>query len=87
MKPYFCYIAECADGSLYTGITTDPERRIRQHNAGTGSRYTKLHRPVKLVFTEAQLDLSTALKRERQIKRLSRDNKLALVKGEKEIPR
>jgi putative endonuclease len=76
---YYCYIAECADGSLYTGITTDPQRRIRQHNAGTGAMYTKLHRPVKLVFLEEQPDQSSALVREFQIKRLPRLKKLELI--------
>jgi putative endonuclease len=80
LRTYYCYLVECADGSLYTGITTDPQRRLRQHNAGTGARYTKLHRPVKLVFIEEQIDLSSALKRERQIKRLPRPKKLELLR-------
>lgn len=48
----FCYILECADGTYYTGWTTDPERRLAQHSKGTGARYTKTRRPVKLVYLE-----------------------------------
>jgi putative endonuclease len=46
---YFCYILECSDGSYYTGWTTDPQRRLRQHNRGIGARYTRSHGPVRLV--------------------------------------
>ncbi|MCC6261635.1 MAG: GIY-YIG nuclease family protein [Anaerolineales bacterium] len=74
----FCYIVECADGTYYTGWTTDPERRVRQHNQGVGARYTKTRRPVKLVYLEPQPDKITALKRERAIKALSRKQKIKL---------
>ena len=77
--PFFCYILECADGTFYTGWTTDPARREKQHNAGTGARYTRSRRPVKMVYTEEQADKITALKRERAIKRLSREKKTKLV--------
>jgi putative endonuclease len=60
--PYFCYLLECADGSFYAGWTTDPARRERQHNRGTGARYTRFHRPVRLVYVESLPDRS-ALKR------------------------
>jgi putative endonuclease len=70
---------ECADGTLYTGWTTDPERRARQHSRGNGARYTRTHRPVRLVYVEEQPDRSTAMRRERQIKRLNRTQKLALI--------
>jgi hypothetical protein len=46
----FCYLLECSDGSFYTGWTTDPQRRAKQHNLGTGARYTRMHRPVRLVY-------------------------------------
>ncbi len=46
---FFCYIVECADGTFYTGWSTDPERRLRQHNRGKGARYTRTHGPVRLV--------------------------------------
>ncbi|MDP1545128.1 MAG: GIY-YIG nuclease family protein [Anaerolineales bacterium] len=74
----FCYILECADGTYYTGWTTDPERRLAQHNKGTGARYTKTRRPVKLVYLEPQPDKITALKRERAIKALPRKKKIEL---------
>jgi len=74
----FCYILECSDGTLYTGWTTDPERRVKQHNKGVGARYTKTRRPVKLVYLEEQPDKITALKRERAIKALPRKKKMEL---------
>lgn len=74
----FCYILECSDGTYYTGWTTDPERRLAQHNKGTGARYTKTRRPVKLVYIEPQPDKITALKRERAIKALPRKKKMEL---------
>ncbi len=74
----FCYILECIDGTLYTGWTTDPERRVKQHNKGVGARYTKTRRPVKLVYLEEQPDKITALKRERAIKALPRKKKMEL---------
>ncbi|HRQ23375.1 MAG TPA: GIY-YIG nuclease family protein [Anaerolineales bacterium] len=74
----FCYIVECSDGTYYTGWTTDPERRLKQHNRGTGARYTKTRRPVKLVYLEQQSDKIAALKRERAIKALPRKKKIEL---------
>jgi len=74
----FCYILECIDGTLYTGWTTDPERRVNQHNKGVGARYTRTRRPVKLVYLEEQPDKITALKRERAIKALPRKKKIEL---------
>ena len=79
--PFYCYIVECVDGTLYTGWTTDPVRREKQHNAGTGARYTSTRRPVKIVYIEEQSDKITALKRERAIKRLPREKKKKLVSG------
>jgi putative endonuclease len=76
---FYCYILECADGTLYTGWTTDPQRRLRQHSAGYGSRYTRSRRPLRLVYLEKQPDRSTAMRRERAIKILSRHKKLALI--------
>lgn len=78
-------MVECADGTLYTGWTTDPERRARQHSRGAGARYTRTHGPVRLVYVEEQPDRSTAMRRERQIKRLNRSQKLSLIqKGQDE---
>jgi len=72
---YYCYMVECNDGSFYTGWTIDPVRREKQHNAGHGAKYTRLHRPVKLVYIEEQADRSTAMKRELAIKKMSHDQK------------
>ncbi len=76
----YCYILECSDGSLYTGWTTDLERRLKRHNAGRASKYTRLRRPVQLVYAERLPDRSAAQKRELAIKRLSRAKKLSLIK-------
>jgi putative endonuclease len=76
---FYCYILECADGTYYTGWTTDPERRVRQHNRGTAARYTRMRLPVKLVYLESQPDRVAAMKRERAIKRLSRGRKIKLI--------
>jgi putative endonuclease len=77
------YIAECADGSYYTGIAKDVEKRIESHNSGKGSKYTATHGPVKLIFQEPQGDYSTALRREYQVKTLTKERKIRLVAGEK----
>ena len=77
--PYFCYLLECADGSFYAGWTTDPARRERQHNRGAGARYTRFHRPVRLVYVEAQPDRSAAMRRELALKRLSHAQKRTLA--------
>ena len=76
---FFCYIVECVDGSLYTGWTTDPERRIKEHNAGRGALYTRWRRPVSLRYLEEMTNRSTAQRREFEIKKLTRAKKLALV--------
>jgi putative endonuclease len=76
------YVAECADGSYYTGIAKDVEARIDTHNRGKGSKYTATHRPVKLLFQEPQADYSAALRREYQIKTLSKERKTRFVAGE-----
>jgi len=75
------YILECADGTLYTGWTTDLERRLRAHNSGRGARYTRGRRPVRLAYREEQSDRSAAQRREAAIRRLSRADKLKLVEG------
>jgi putative endonuclease len=79
--PFFCYILECADGTFYTGWTTDPPRREKQHNAGRGAKYTSTRRPVKMVYIEEQPDRVAAMKRELAIKRMSRGGKKKLVEG------
>jgi len=75
----FVYMVECNDGTLYTGWTTHLENRVAAHNAGRGARYTRVRRPVKLVYAETQPTRSDALKRERAIKRMARAQKLALI--------
>jgi putative endonuclease len=74
----FVYIVRCADGSLYTGWAVDVDRRVKNHNAGRGARYTRAHRPVKLVYTEELPTRVDAMKRELAIKAYSREKKLAL---------
>ena len=80
---WFVYIVRCADGSLYTGITKDVNRRCQQHNAGTASRYTRSRRPVKLIYEEVHLDQSSALKREAAIKAMNRREKLTMIRQRK----
>jgi putative endonuclease len=77
---YFTYILECADDTLYTGITTDLERRFREHNGEKKwAKYTKIRRPVNLVYSEIYENRSDASKREYAIKQLSRDEKIHLI--------
>ena len=79
-KEWWVYIIACSDGSLYTGITTDRERRIAEHNdSKKGAKYTRNRRPVDLVYSEMHPDRSTASKREYEIKKLSRAEKLKLI--------
>ena len=78
---FFCYILECSDGTFYTGWSTDPERRARQHNSGTGARYTRSRRPVRLVYVEEQPDKVSAMRREQSIKNMDRERKMKLVQG------
>lgn len=73
------YILRCSDGSLYTGITTDVEKRLAAHNAGKGAKYTRGRGPLELVYSEYCGDHSTALRREMEIKSLKRDEKLKLI--------
>lgn len=76
---FYVYMLRCSDGTLYTGYTDDPERRLRVHNAGKGAKYTRSRRPVELVYQETLEDKSAALRREREIKRLNRAQKLNLI--------
>jgi putative endonuclease len=76
---FYCYIVECADGTFYTGWSTDPERRLRDHAAGRGARYTRAHRPMRLVFVEPQPDRASAMRRELVLKAMSRARKQALI--------
>ena len=77
--PFYVYMLLCEDGSYYTGYTKDIDLRLKQHKIGTGARYTKLHRPTKLVYTEEFDTIKEAMKRERKIKKLSHKEKNKLV--------
>jgi putative endonuclease len=77
----FVYLLRCADGSLYCGWSTDPERRLRQHQAGTASRYTRRRLPVELVYTREFETRSQAMREEVRIKRLSTADKRRLCLG------
>jgi putative endonuclease len=81
MTEYFVYIVRCADGSLYTGWTTDLERRLNEHNRGVASKYTRARLPLRLVYHEQMLSKSDALKREFAIKKLTRAQKKKLLAG------
>ena len=78
---YQVYILRCGDGTLYTGITNDLPRRLAAHSSGRGAKYTRGRLPVELVWHEEQPDKSAALRRELQIKALSRAEKLRLITG------
>ncbi|MFB6146229.1 MAG: GIY-YIG nuclease family protein [Halobacteriaceae archaeon] len=76
---HWVYVLRCADDTLYTGYTTDIERRVAEHDAGEGARYTRGRTPVELVYSEAHESRSAALSREYEIKQFSRDRKEALI--------
>ena len=79
MSDHYVYILRCADDTLYTGYTTDPERRLREHNAGTGAKYTRGRTPVEIVYREAYDSRSAAMRREYEIKQLRRSEKIDLI--------
>ncbi len=79
-SPYFVYMVRCSDNTLYTGITTNLERRIEEHNiSDKGAKYTKARRPVTLVYSEEHSDRSSASKREYIIKKMTKSDKQLLV--------
>lgn len=81
---YTVYIVQCVDDSLYTGYTSDIQKRIKEHNEGKrGARYTKTRRPVKLVFAQQVRSRSRAMKSEAEIKKLNREEKLRLIRKNK----
>ena len=75
---WYVYMLRCGDGSLYTGITDDVEKRLAAHRLGKGAKYTRGRGPLELVYTEEQQDKSSALKREYEIKQLTREEKAKL---------
>ena len=80
MKGY-AYLLKCSDGSLYAGWTNDPERRLKAHNNGTASKYTRSRRPVEMVYLEEFETKSEAMKREAAFKMMTREQKLGLIKS------
>lgn len=79
MSEHFVYILRCTDGSLYTGYTTDVDRRVAEHDAGEGAKYTQGRTPVTLVHVESFETRSAALRREHEIKTLSKSAKESLI--------
>ncbi len=80
--PYWLYILRCGDGTLYTGIAADVEKRLAAHRAGKGAKYTKGRGPLELVYREPCADKSQALRRELAVKALTRAEKLALIQSQ-----
>jgi putative endonuclease len=78
---WYCYLLECADDTLYTGITNDLAKRVAAHNAGTASKYTRTRLPVRLAYTESHPDRAAASRREAALKRLPRAAKLGLIQA------
>ena len=76
---WYVYILRCSDDTLYTGITNNPERRLKTHNAGTASKYTRVRRPVEMVYQEEVESKGDALRRELEIKAMSRCKKLQII--------
>ena len=83
MKKHYVYILRCADGTFYTGWTTDPERRTKVHNSGKGAKYTRARRPVELIYYEEFDDKIEAQRREWAIKQRTRAEKEELIAGKK----
>lgn len=81
LTPWILYILECADGTLYTGITNDMPTRLEKHAKGRGAKYTRGRGPFKVLHTESHATRSSALKREAEIKSLDRDQKLEFAAG------
>lgn len=79
--PWFVYVGKCGDGSLYTGVTTDVARRARQHNDGSGAKYTRSRGGIRILYVEQAASKSAAFVREYEIKQLTRAKKLALVRS------
>lgn len=82
---YYVYLLECADKSIYTGITTDVARRFAEHKAGTASHYTRAKKAKKILYTESAKDRSVALRREAEIKRWARPKKMSLIRASRHV--
>ncbi len=81
---FYVYVLQCCDGSFYTGYTKNIDERTKQHLTGNGSKYTRAHRPQKLAYTELCDSRSQAMKREREIKKLSHQQKFDLINSKSE---
>lgn len=81
IQTWHLYIVSCSDSTYYTGIAINVERRIKKHNSGRGAKYTSMRRPVTLLYSEEHPDQSSAMKRELEVKKWSRERKAALSKG------
>ena len=85
-KKAFVYIVRCADRTLYIGTARDVPARVATHNAGRGAKYTRPRLPVRVAWTEGPMALGRALRREYQLKQLTRPQKLALIRGRLKLP-
>jgi putative endonuclease len=83
---FYIYILKCSDNSLYTGYTDNLERRLKKHNQGKASKYTRSRLPVSIVYSEEHPDKSSAMKKEIWIKSLSRENKIKLIQEATDEP-
>lgn len=86
MRPCFVYIIEAENGKLYTGVAVDPAARFEKHRTGRGAKFFRSSSPKRIVYTEECPSLSAALKREAEIKRMTRVQKLALIESQRERP-
>jgi len=77
--PYYVYVIECVDGTFYTGYTKDLDARLRLHMNGKGARYTRMHKPLKLVYAEELDSRLDAVRKERKLKKLRHHQKLELI--------
>lgn len=82
MTEYFVYIVQCADGTFYTGFSTDVQKRVARHNEGRGAKYTRSRRPVTLVYKQQRMNAHSAKAEECAIKRLSRADKQRLIESQ-----
>jgi len=80
MKNFYVYMLQCSTGDLYTGYTVNVKRRVETHNKGNGSKFTRSRIPVKLVYSEKYRNRREAMRRERQLKRKTRKEKMKLIK-------
>jgi putative endonuclease len=85
--PFYVYILQCSDGSFYTGYTKNLEQRTRLHQNGKGAKYTKAHKPQRVAYVENFDSRSNAMKREREIKKLSHQQKQDLVNSQNKTPK